>query len=129
MTTPLRKTHRRVLPGFGLSLGYTLAYLGLIVLIPLSTLVFSTARMGWSGFWRIATDENTISAFKLTFGAALIAAAVNVVFGFVVAWTLVRYRFRGQRILDALVDLPFGLPTAVSGIVLTEIFAETSLIG
>src|SRR5690348_6941903 len=93
MKTLLRKTHRRVLPGFGLSLGYTLAYLGLIVLIPLSTLVFSTARMGWSGFWRIATDEYTVSAFKLTFGAALIAALINVVFGFIVAWTLVRYRF------------------------------------
>jgi sulfate transport system permease protein len=117
------------LPGFGLTLGYSLLYLSLIVLVPLSALVLRTAAMPWERFWDTVTDPRVVASYRLTFGASLIGAAVNAVFGFVVAWTLVRYRFPGRKLLDALVDLPFALPTAVSGIALTAIFAKTGWIG
>ncbi|MBN9008958.1 MAG: molybdate ABC transporter permease subunit, partial [Rhizobiales bacterium] len=101
-----------VIPGFGLTLGFVLTYLGLVVLIPLAALVLKTAGLGWSGFLAIASDERTIAALWLSFSLSLVAAAINAVFGLVIAWVLVRYRFPGRRILDAMVDLPFALPTA-----------------
>ena len=118
-----------VLPGFGLTLGYTVLYLSLIVLIPLSALFVRTASMSWSAFWQTVADPRVVASYRLTFGASLIGAAVNAVFGFIVAWTLVRYRFPGRKLLDALVDLPFALPTAVSGIALTAIYARNGWIG
>ena len=124
-----RWRRRSVLPGFGLSLGYTVAYLSLIVLIPLAGLGFSTASLGWTEFWRIATDPRVVAALKLSFGAALLAAIVNTVFGVLVAWVLVRYRFPGRRWLDAAVDLPFALPTAVAGIALASLYAPNGPFG
>lgn len=105
-----------ILPGFGLALGFTLTYLSLIVLIPLAGLVIYTAQLGWPEFWRLATDPRTLAALRLSFGASFLAAAINAVFGLVVAWVLVRYEFPGRRLIDAFVDLPFALPTAVAGI-------------
>jgi sulfate/thiosulfate transport system permease protein len=110
---------RKVLPGFNLTLGYTLAYLGLIVLIPLSALVLKTLNLSWEQFWAAVSSPRVLASYRLTFGASLIAAAINVVFGLLLAWVLVRYRFPGKKIVDALVDLPFALPTAVAGISLT----------
>ncbi|HEY6633853.1 MAG TPA: sulfate ABC transporter permease subunit CysT [Rhizobiaceae bacterium] len=118
-----------VIPGFGLTLGFTIAYLTLIILIPLSGVVWRSAGLGWPEFWAIATDERTVKALQVSFGASLIAAVVNVVFGLVVAWVLVRYRFPGRRIVDATVDLPFALPTAVAGISLAAIYAPNGWIG
>jgi sulfate/thiosulfate transport system permease protein len=118
-----------VIPGFGLTLGFTVTYLTLIVLIPLAGVVWRTTELGWAEFFAIATDERTVSALKVSFGTALIAAAVNVVFGVLVAWVLVRYRFPGRRIVDAAVDLPFALPTAVAGIALAAIYAPNGWIG
>jgi sulfate/thiosulfate transport system permease protein len=118
-----------VLPGFGLTLGYTLLYLSLVVLIPLSGLFTKTATLTWAQLWATVTDARAVASYQLTLGAALAAAAVNAVFGFVVAWTLVRYEFFGRRVVDALVDLPFALPTAVSGIALTAIYASNGWIG
>ena len=118
-----------VLPGFGLTLGYTVAYLSLIVLLPLSALVLKAAQMSWSDFWAAVSDPRVVASYKLTFAASLIAALVNVVFGFAVAWSLVRYSFPGKRIFDAMVDLPFALPTAVSGIALTAIYSSKGWIG
>jgi sulfate transport system permease protein len=128
MKLPRFKQHS-VLPGFGLTLGYTVFYLSLIVLVPLSALFFRTAAMGWEPFWRTVTDPRVVASYRLTFGASLLGATINAVFGFVVAWTLVRYSFPGKRIIDAMVDLPFALPTAVSGIALTAIYAPTGWIG
>ena len=118
-----------VLPGFGLTLGYTVTYLSLIVLIPLSALFAKTATLSWARFWAVVTDPRVVASYELTFGAALAGAAVNALFGFVVAWVLVRYTFPGKAVVDALVDLPFALPTAVSGIALTTIYAPTGWIG
>jgi sulfate transport system permease protein len=118
-----------VLPGFGLTLGYSLLYLSLIVLVPLSALFFRTATMPWEKFWHTVAEPRVLASYRLTLGASLIGALINVVFGFIVAWTLVRYRFPGRKLLDALVDLPFALPTAVSGIALTAIFAKTGWLG
>jgi sulfate/thiosulfate transport system permease protein len=118
-----------VLPGFGLTLGYTLLYLSLVVLIPLSGLFTKTATLTWTQLWATVTDARAVASYQLTLVAALAAAAVNAVFGFVVAWTLVRYEFFGRRVVDALVDLPFALPTAVSGIALTAIYASNGWIG
>jgi len=118
-----------VIPGFGLTLGFTVAYLTLIILIPLSGIVWRTAELGWADFWAIVTDERTVKALEMSFGAALIAAAVNVVFGVILAWVLVRYSFPGRRIVDAAVDLPFALPTAVAGIALAAIYAPNGWIG
>lgn len=118
-----------VLPGFGLTLGYTLAYLFLIILIPLAGLVFYTSSLGFEQFFAIATDSRTLNALRISFGTAFLAALVNVVFGVIVAWVLVRYKFPGRRFLDAVVDLPFALPTAVAGIALTALYSERGWIG
>ena len=118
-----------VLPGFGLTLGYTVAYLFLIILIPLAGLVWSTASLGFSDFIAIATDRRTLNALRVSFGTAFIAALVNAVFGVIVAWVLVRYRFPGRRFVDAVVDLPFALPTAVAGIALTALYSNRGWVG
>jgi sulfate/thiosulfate transport system permease protein len=125
----LRFKQHSVLPGFGLTIGYTMVYLSLIVLVPLSALFLKTTTLGWSQFWQIVSDPRVVASYRLTFGASLIGASINAVFGFVVAWTLVRYSFPGKKIVDAMVDLPFALPTAVSGIALTAIYAPTGWIG
>ncbi|SOC20282.1 sulfate ABC transporter permease subunit CysT [Stappia indica] len=118
-----------VLPGFGLTLGYTVAYLTLIILIPLAGLAWRSAGLGLDEFLRIAGDPRTLGALRVSFGAAFVAALVNLLFGLVVAWVLVRYRFPGRRIIDAVVDLPFALPTAVAGIALTAIYAPNGPLG
>lgn len=120
---------RSVLPGFGLTLGYTVLYLSLIVLIPLCALFVRTMQLGWSDFVRVAFDERVVASYRLTFLTSLAAACINAVFGFMVAWTLVRYRFPGRRLVDGLIDLPFALPTAVSGIVLTAVYSSNGWIG
>ncbi|MES2755791.1 MAG: sulfate ABC transporter permease subunit CysT [Pseudomonadota bacterium] len=119
----------RVMPGFGLSLGFTIFYLGLIVLIPLSAVFLKTFTMTWEAFWSAVTSDRVVASYKLSFGASLIAAAINVVFGGIVAWVLVRYKFPGKRFVDALVDLPFALPTAVAGITLTALYSTNGWIG
>ena len=120
---------RRILPGFGLSLGYTLLYLSLLVLLPLSTAFVKAATVGHAQVWHTITDPRTVAAFKLSFGTSALAAALNAVFGLLVAWTLVRYPFPGRRVIDGLVDLPFALPTAVAGICLSAVYAENGWIG
>jgi sulfate/thiosulfate transport system permease protein len=124
-----RRRPRRVLPGFGLSLGYTIAYLSLIVLIPLSAVFFKTAALGWEPFWNIVTAPRVLASYRLSFGAALLAAALNAVFGLLLAWSLVRYSFPGKKLVDALIDLPFALPTAVAGIALTALYAKNGWLG
>ena len=119
----------RVLPGFGLSLGYTLLYLGLIVLVPLSAAFIKASGLGWAAFWHAVTEPRVVATYRLTFGAALLAAATNALFGLLVAWVLVRYRFPARRLVDALVDLPFALPTAVAGIALTAVYSRNGWIG
>lgn len=119
----------RVLPGFGLSLGITIAYLSVIVLIPLSAVFLKSIDIGWTGLWEILTSERILKSLQLSFGASLLAAFINVIFGVLLAWCLVRYNFWGKRLVDALVDLPFALPTAVAGIALTALYAETGWIG
>jgi len=119
----------RVMPGFNLSLGFTLLYLSLIVLIPLSAVFLKTFTMTWDAFWSAVTSERVVASYKLSFGASLIGAALNVVFGGIVAWVLVRYRFPGKKIIDALVDLPFALPTAVAGIALTALYSSNGWLG
>ncbi len=118
-----------VLPGFGLSLGFTVFYLSLIVLLPLAALVLKTLTNGWAPFWAAVTAPRVMAAYRLTFGASLGGALLNGVFGLVVAWVLVRYRFPGRRMVDALVDLPFALPTAVAGIALTAVYAPNGWLG
>ncbi len=118
-----------VLPGFNLALGFTLLYLSLIVLIPLSSLFFKTATLGWGGFWEVATVERVLASLRVTFVASFAAAVLNAIFGLVVAWVLVRYTFPGKRLVDALVDLPFALPTAVAGITLAMLYAPNGWIG
>lgn len=125
----MRLVRRSVLPGFGLTMGITITYLSLIVLIPLSGLFLATAQLEWSDFHRILTNPLVMKSFKLTFRASFFAACVNAVFGFVVAWVLVRYRFFGRRFLDAMVDLPFALPTAVSGIALAQLYSDKGWLG
>ncbi len=120
---------RRVLPGRNLTLGFTLAYLGLIVLLPLSAAFLKTATLSWDAFWQTVSSPRVVASLRLSFGGALLAAAVNMVFGGIVAWVLVRYRFPGKRLVDALVDLPFALPTAVAGIALTALYAPNGWIG
>ena len=124
----LLKRHS-VLPGFDLALGFTLLYLGLVVLIPLSAAFLKTFTLTWPQFWDTVTSPRVVASYRLTFGASLAAAALNGVFGLVIAWVLVRYDFFGKRIVDALVDLPFALPTAVAGIALTAIYAGNGWIG
>lgn len=118
-----------ILPGFGLTLGFTMFYLGLIVLVPLSTIFFKMLGIGAGQLWAIITEPRLVASYKLSLGASLAAAALNAVFGLIVAWVLVRYQFPGKKIIDGLVDLPFALPTAVAGITLTTLFAPNGWIG
>jgi sulfate transport system permease protein len=120
---------KRVLPGFGLSLGYTLAYLSIIVLIPLAGLFMKTATLTWPEFWSTVTDDRVLAAYRLSLGTAMAAALVNAFFGLLVAWVLVRYDFPGKRVVDALIDLPFALPTAVAGITLTTLLSQNGWLG
>ncbi|MCW5620237.1 MAG: sulfate ABC transporter permease subunit CysT, partial [Burkholderiales bacterium] len=129
-STPFRVRNKpSVLPGFGLALGFALLYLSLIVLIPLSATFLKSATLGWQAFWATVSAPRVLASLRLSFGASLIAAAFNALFGLLVAWVLVRYRFPGRRIVDALVDLPFALPTAVAGIALTAVYAGNGWIG
>lgn len=127
MTSAVRKFS--VLPGFGTSLGYTLTYLSLIVLIPIAALIFKVFEMDWASFWAAVSTPRVVASYKLSFGASLLAAAINTVFGLLLAWSLVRYSFPGKKIVDALIDLPFALPTAVAGIALTAIYAPNGWLG
>jgi sulfate transport system permease protein len=120
---------KRVLPGFGLSLGITLIYLSLLILLPLSGLAFKTSSLSLGQFWDIASGERALASYRITFGASLLAAMINAVFGLIVAWILVRYDFPGKRFVDSLVDLPFALPTAVAGITLATLYAGNGWIG
>ncbi len=115
---------RSVLPGFGLTLGYTLLYLGLVVLIPLAGVFLKTTSMSWPQFWETITAPRALASYRLSFGASFVAAIINAVFGLIVAWVLVRYQFPGKKLVDALVDLPFALPTAVAGIAFTAIYSN-----
>ncbi|MEW4220298.1 sulfate ABC transporter permease subunit CysT [Rossellomorea marisflavi] len=121
--------HHNVLPGFGLTMGYTTLYLSILVLLPLSMIFFYTSRMGWTEFADTVLDRRVVASYKLSFGASLAAALINVAFGVLLAWVLVRYRFPGKKIIDGLVDLPFALPTAVAGIALTTVYAPNGWIG
>jgi sulfate transport system permease protein len=123
----MRRSSRSVLPGFGVSLGITCAYLSLMVLIPLATVFTRTADLSWADFWGTVTNPRVLASYRVTFGASLVAALVNTVFGLLVAW--VRYRFPGRRLVDAMVDLPFALPTAVAGISLTTLYASNGWVG
>lgn len=118
-----------IIPGFGLALGFTLTYLGALVLVPLLALVVKSAGLGPAEFWRLVSDPRTLAAVRLSFGAALLAASLNAVFGLALAWVLVRYQFPGRRLIDAFIDLPFALPTAVAGIALTALYAPNGWIG
>ena len=126
---PPKRAPKRVLPGFGLTLGYTLFYLSVIVLVPLSALVFKTFSLTWEQFWAAISAPRVLASYRLTFGASFIAACVNLVFGLLIAWVLVRYQFPGKKVVDALVDLPFALPTAVAGITLATLYASNGWIG
>ena len=130
MKTSTRVRRKRsVIPGFGLTLGFTLFYLTLLVLIPLSALVFKSSTLSWATFWSTVSSPRVLAAYRLSFGTAFAAATVNAIFGLLLAWVLVRYTFIGRRIIDALVDLPFALPTAVAGITLTALFAPNGWVG
>jgi len=118
-----------VLPGFNLAIGFTLLYLSLIVLIPLSAAFIRTAELTWSEFWAVVTTPRVMASYRLTFGASFIAAVINAIFGLLIAWVLVRYQFTGKKIIDALIDLPFALPTAVAGITLTALYAGNGWFG
>ena len=118
-----------VLPGFGLSLGYTLVYLSIIVLMPIAAVFIRTSELSFAEFWSVVTAPRVVASYKLSFGASLIAAAINAVFGLLLAWALVRYSFPGKKIVDALIDLPFALPTAVAGIALTALYAPNGWLG
>ena len=124
-----RRAARGVLPGFGLTLGYTMLYLSLLVLIPLSAVFIRSLGLGWGHFYEAVTAPRVVASLRLSFGASLIAASINVIFGLIVAWVLVRYRFPGKKLVDALVDLPFALPTAVAGIALSALYAPNGWIG
>lgn len=124
-----RRKKNRVLPGFGLNLGYSIFYLSVIMLLPLSTIFIKSFSLTWHEFWSIISDPRVIESYKLSFGTSLIAASINTIFGFIIAWTLVRYDFFGKKFFDAIVDLPFALPTAVAGISLTAVFSSNGIIG
>jgi sulfate/thiosulfate transport system permease protein len=125
----MRRKSRSVLPGFGLSLGITCTYLSLMVLLPLATVFTKTTDLSWAEFWGTVTNPRVVASYRVTFGASFVAALVNTVFGLLVAWVLVRYRFPGRKLVDALVDLPFALPTAVAGIALTTLYAGNGWVG
>ena len=127
--TSKKRRPNRVLPGFGLSLGYTLVYLALVILIPLSAVFLKASTLTWDAFWAVITAPRVVASYQLSFGASLLAAAINAVFGLLLAWTLVRYRFPGKKLIDTLVDLPFALPTAVAGIALTALYANNGWLG
>ncbi len=130
MATALVRLRRRtIIPGFGLTLGFTVFYLSLIVLIPLCATFFEASKIGWHNFWHVALTPRAVAAYELSFGASLLAALLNFVFGTLVAWVLVRYTFPFKRVLDSLVDLPFALPTAVAGIALTTLYAKNGWFG
>lgn len=124
-----KKTRKRVLPGFGISMGYTIIYLSLIVLIPIAVLVLKATTMSFSDFWETISDDRVIASFKISFLTSFIAAIVNAIFGTMIAWVLVRYNFYGKTLVDAIVDLPFALPTAVAGISLTAIYSPNGWVG
>lgn len=128
MNLTLRRTHN-VLPGFTPALGFTIFYLSLVILIPLSAAFLKSTLLTWGEFWTTVTAPRVLASYRLSFGAALLGALINAVFGFLVAWVLVRYRFPGKRLIDALVDLPFALPTAVAGIALTAVYSVNGWIG
>lgn len=128
MRRPFKRRPGKI-PGFPLTMGITVTYLGLIVLIPLAGLVLKTANLSWSQFWDTITDDRVLASFRLSIGASLVAATINLFFGFIVAWVLVRYPFPGRKTVDALVDLPFAMPTAVSGIALTALYARNGWLG
>jgi sulfate/thiosulfate transport system permease protein len=125
----MRSKSRSVLPGFGVSFGITCTYLSLMVLVPLATVFTRTAALSWDAFWATVTSPRVLASYRVTFGASFVAAIVNTVFGLLVAWVLVRYRFPGRRLVDAAVDLPFALPTAVAGIALTTLYASNGWLG
>jgi sulfate transport system permease protein len=125
----MRAAAKRVIPGFGLSLGITCTYLSLVVLLPLATIFARSTDLTWAAFWSTVSNPRVLASYRVTFGASLIAALVNSMFGLLVAWVLVRYRFPGKRLVDALVDLPFALPTAVAGIALTTLYATNGWLG
>ena len=120
---------QNVLPGFGLTMGFTLFYLGFIILLPIAGLLLYTLQMSWADFWAAISHPQVVASYKLSFGGSFIAAAINLVFGAIVAWVLVRYQFPGKRLIDALVDLPFAMPTAVAGIALVTLYASTGWVG
>ena len=120
---------RRVIPGFGLTMGFTLFYLSFIFLIPVGGLLLYTSMMSWEEFWKAVSHPQVVASYKLSFGASLIGATINLIFGSLVAWVLVRYRFPGKKLIDALVDLPFALPTAVAGIALVTLYASSGWVG
>jgi len=124
--SPTRWRFKRpsVIPGFGMALGLTLTWLTLLILIPLSGLAVRSSALGWEQFWSIAFDQRILNALRISFGSAFIAATINAIFGIILAWVLVRYRFPGKRVIDAMVDLPFALPTAVAGIALAALYAR-----
>jgi sulfate transport system permease protein len=127
--TPMTLRQRRVLPGFGLSLGFTIFYLTVIVLIPLMALIIRPFELGFGGFWAVISTPRVLASLRLSFGMAAVAAVIDSFFGFIIAWVLVRYRFPGKGLLDALIDLPFALPTAVAGIALSTLYAPNGWIG
>ena len=130
LSSPIKaKRPRSVIPGFGLTLGFTLSYLSLIVLIPLAGVFFKASGLGWDEFWKVVTAPRVLAALKLSFGAAMIGALINAVFGTLVAWVFVRYSFAGKRFFDAIIDLPFALPTAVAGIALTALYSGNGWVG
>lgn len=125
----LPRSKSNVLPGFGLTMGFTLFYLSAIVLIPIAALVLRTFELSWADFWKLATTERALAAYRLTFGASLVAAVANAIFGTLLAWVLVRYKFPGRRSIDAIIDFPFALPTAVAGLTLANLFAANGWLG
>lgn len=124
-----KRPNKRILPGFGLTMGITITYLTLLVLIPLSAVFIRSSGMGWEAFWRAVTGPQVVASYQVTFGISFLAACANAFFGFITAWVLTRYQFPGRRVVDAMVDLPFALPTAVAGIALTALYAESGWLG
>lgn len=129
MAQALRLRQPSVIPGFGLTMGFTVFYMGLILVIPIAGLLLYTSLMSWEDFWRAVSDPQVVASYRLSFGASLVAALINLVFGALVAWVLVRYHFPAKRVIDALVDLPFAMPTAVAGIALVTLYSSTGWVG